>query len=57
MKKVGITYNLHEFNGSLLKENIFRQDASPDVDAAWEALGVNCESTACINFVIQIYIF
>lgn len=43
MKKVGITYNLHEFNGSLLKENIFRQDASPDVDAAWEALGVNCE--------------
>ncbi|KAJ5898338.1 hypothetical protein N7504_008626 [Penicillium tannophilum] len=41
MKKVGITYNLNGFNGSLLKENIFRQDASPDVDAAWEALGVN----------------
>ncbi|KAJ6103028.1 hypothetical protein N7486_005455 [Penicillium sp. IBT 16267x] len=41
MKKVGITYTMHEFNGSLLQENIFRQDAGPDVDAAWEALGVN----------------
>ncbi|KAJ5630793.1 uncharacterized protein N7484_010893 [Penicillium longicatenatum] len=41
MMKVGISYDTREFNGSLFKENIFRQDASPDVDAAWEALGVN----------------
>lgn len=45
MKEVGIQYSLLEFNGSLLKENIFRQDAGPDVDAAWESLGVNCLSS------------
>lgn len=44
MKEVGIQYSLQEFNGSLLKENVFRQDAGPDVDAAWESLGVNCMS-------------
>lgn len=42
MSEVGITYDLREFNGSLLKENIYRQDASPEVVAAWDALGVNC---------------
>lgn len=45
MKEVGIQYIQQEFNGSLLKENVFRQDASPDVDAAWESLGVNCLSS------------
>ncbi|KAJ5419546.1 uncharacterized protein N7487_003096 [Penicillium crustosum] len=44
MKEVGIQYSLQEFNGSLLKENVFRQDAGPDVDAAWESLGVNYRS-------------
>ncbi|KAL9619245.1 MAG: hypothetical protein Q9160_006097 [Pyrenula sp. 1 TL-2023] len=38
---VGITYTTQRFNGSLLKENIYRQSASPEVDAAWESLGVN----------------
>lgn len=45
MKEVGIRYSLQEFNGSLLKENVFRQDAGPNVDAAWESLGVNCLSS------------
>lgn len=40
---VDITFQPQRFNGSLLKENIYRQDASPEVDAAWEALGVNCK--------------
>lgn len=31
------------FNGSLLKENVFRQDAGPEVDAAWASLGVGCK--------------
>ncbi|KAJ5135847.1 uncharacterized protein N7515_005125 [Penicillium bovifimosum] len=44
MKEVGIQYNLQQFNGSLLKENVFRQDAGPEVDAAWESLGVNYRS-------------
>ncbi|KAL2871651.1 oxidase ustYa family protein [Aspergillus lucknowensis] len=34
-------YHTQRFNGSLLKENIYRQDAGPQVDAAWEALGAN----------------
>ena len=42
MREVGIEYSMQEFNGSLLKENVFRQDAGPEVDAAWESLGVNC---------------
>ncbi|EAW15448.1 oxidase ustYa family protein [Aspergillus fischeri NRRL 181] len=41
---VDITFQPQRFNGSLLKENIYRQDASPEVDAAWEALGVNYRS-------------
>lgn len=42
MREVRIQYTLEGFNGSLLKENVFRQDAGPEVDAAWESLGVNC---------------
>ena len=43
VKDLDITYEIVAFNGSLLKENIFRQDASPEVDAAWKSLGVDCE--------------
>ncbi|OJK01993.1 hypothetical protein ASPACDRAFT_114478 [Aspergillus aculeatus ATCC 16872] len=39
--QVGLRYHQQPFNGSLLKQNIFRQDASPEVDAAWESLGAN----------------
>ncbi|PLN86124.1 hypothetical protein BDW42DRAFT_190327 [Aspergillus taichungensis] len=41
VKTIGIKYHDQTFNGSFLKENIFRQDASPTVDAAWGSLGVN----------------
>ncbi|TLS25891.1 hypothetical protein PpBr36_07589 [Pyricularia pennisetigena] len=40
-KAVDITYAYTNFNGSFLKETIYRKDASPEVDAAWEALGVD----------------
>ncbi|THC88338.1 hypothetical protein EYZ11_012217 [Aspergillus tanneri] len=40
MKDQDITYHIQQFNGSFLKENIFRGNASPEVDAAWESLGV-----------------
>ncbi|CAI7634570.1 unnamed protein product [Penicillium bialowiezense] len=43
-KEVGIEYSPQRFNGSLLKENEFRQNAGPEVDAAWESLGVNYRS-------------
>jgi hypothetical protein len=39
-----ITYSTVSYNGSFLQPDIFRQDASPKVDAAWEALGVNYRS-------------
>lgn len=29
-----------------MDENIYRQQGSPEVDAAWEALGVDCKE-AC----------
>lgn len=38
-----ITYHTQQFNGTFLNENIYRQAGSPEVDAAWEALGVNCK--------------
>ncbi|RDW72708.1 oxidase ustYa family protein [Aspergillus mulundensis] len=41
LSNVPIKYQRQRFNGSLLKQNIYRQDASPEVDAAWEAIGAN----------------
>jgi hypothetical protein len=42
LKEVDNSYHAVRFNGSLLKENIFRQEAGPEVDAAWASIGVNC---------------
>jgi len=44
IEDVGVTYNLVQFNGSLLKPNAYRQDAGPEVDAIWMALGVDYRS-------------
>ncbi|MCJ1408302.1 hypothetical protein MMC19_002377 [Ptychographa xylographoides] len=44
VKDVDIEYNVITFNGSLMNENIFRQDAAPEVDAAWQSLGVDYRS-------------
>jgi len=41
---IDIAYQTVRFNGSLLKENAYRQKGSPEVDAAWAELGVNCRS-------------
>lgn len=38
-----ITYHTQQFNGSFMEENVYRRKASPEVDEAWEALGVNCK--------------
>lgn len=37
-------WHTQQFNGSFLHENVYRQPAGPEVDAAWAALGVNCKS-------------
>lgn len=38
---VAITYKTVEFDGKFMNENVFRRNASPEVDAAWESLGVD----------------
>lgn len=43
ISNVGISYHQEQFNGSFVNENIFRQDASPEVDAAWKSLGADCK--------------
>ncbi|KAJ5137880.1 hypothetical protein N7526_004113 [Penicillium atrosanguineum] len=44
MSEVGITYHLQKSNNPLLRETVYRQEASPEVDSAWDALGVNYRS-------------
>ncbi|KAJ5684647.1 uncharacterized protein N7477_000992 [Penicillium maclennaniae] len=44
MSEVGITYHLQRSNNPLLKDSVYRQEANPEVDAAWDALGVNYRS-------------
>ncbi|KAH7033608.1 uncharacterized protein B0I36DRAFT_321752 [Microdochium trichocladiopsis] len=38
---VAIKYTDQKFNGTFMKEDIYRQPASPEVDEAWTALGVD----------------
>jgi len=42
MEDMSITYNKVKFDGVFKNESIYRQLASPEVDEAWEALGVDC---------------
>ncbi|ORY17949.1 hypothetical protein BCR34DRAFT_473967 [Clohesyomyces aquaticus] len=44
VKEVEPNWHTVLFNGSFLKENIYRQSAGPEVDAAWSALGVDYRS-------------
>ncbi|KAK4955625.1 hypothetical protein LTR10_006564 [Elasticomyces elasticus] len=41
LDKKRMTYSTVEFNGTFAKQNIYRQPPSPEVDAAWEALGTD----------------
>lgn len=43
LEDIDISYDVVQFNGTFIHENIYRQGAGPEVDAAWEALGVGCE--------------
>ena len=51
MPDVEIKYEKVRFNGSLLKDNVYRLDAGPEVDAAWEALGVDYRAAIVPNNV------
>ncbi|KAG6008702.1 hypothetical protein E4U21_004057 [Claviceps maximensis] len=41
LRDVRARYHTQVFNGSFMKQNIYRQKASPQVDKAWEELGVD----------------
>lgn len=41
-KEVPIRYETKLFNGTFMTEDVYRQDAGPEADKAWEALGVDC---------------
>lgn len=41
IKEADMTFSQVRFNGSFLKLNAFRQDAGPEVDAAWKSLGAD----------------
>lgn len=43
-RDLDISYHWQNFNGSFLQQNIYRQAASPEVDQAWEDLGINYRS-------------
>jgi hypothetical protein len=46
LEDIGISYNFIRYEGSLIEENVFRQIGSPEVDAAWKSLGIECNSPA-----------
>lgn len=41
VSEADMTFEKVRFNGSFLKLNAFRQDAGPEVDAAWKSLGAD----------------
>ena len=43
VRDVAPAWHTQQFNGSFLHANVYRQSAGPEVDAAWDALGVNCK--------------
>ncbi|KAH6652197.1 hypothetical protein BKA67DRAFT_350226 [Truncatella angustata] len=50
LRNVDIKYEMTPFNGSFKAENIYRKVGSPEVDAAWEALGVNSRASIIDEF-------
>ncbi len=42
LDEVDSSFHSIVYNGSFMNANIFRQDAGPNVDAAWQSLGVDC---------------
>ncbi|CAG9985172.1 unnamed protein product [Clonostachys byssicola] len=46
LRDIPMKYAPVDFNGSFMHENIYRQVGSPEVDAAWEALGVDYRAGA-----------
>lgn len=46
VEDVGVKWSPQMFNGSFKEKTIYREDPSPEVDEAWDALGVDCKKTS-----------
>lgn len=46
LNDVDIKYSMVDYNGSFFHPTVYRGDPSPEVDAAWEALGVDYRALA-----------
>ncbi|EMD59335.1 hypothetical protein COCSADRAFT_101412 [Bipolaris sorokiniana ND90Pr] len=44
VRDVKPNWHMQLFNGSFLHQSVYRQSAGPEVDAAWDALGINYRS-------------
>jgi hypothetical protein len=42
LNEVDIKYSTTTFNGSFMQETVYRRLGSPEVDSAWETLGIEC---------------
>lgn len=40
-RDIDVNYHIQQFEGHFMQENIYRQKGRPEVDEAWEALGIN----------------
>lgn len=40
---------MKQFNGTFMVEDVYRRPGSPEVDAAWEALGLDCKSISGVT--------
>jgi hypothetical protein len=45
LNEVDTSIHSIRFDGTFMKENEFRKEASPEVDAAWKALGSDCKAS------------
>lgn len=48
-----MSYATVAFNGSFMRETIYRRPAAPDVDEAWDSLGSECEYMLQAGFQIR----
>ncbi|TQN65623.1 Oxidase ustYa, partial [Colletotrichum shisoi] len=49
LQNVDVKYDWKHFNGSFMQEDVFRKEASPEVDAAWESMGVDYRAGVISN--------
>ena len=54
VEDVDVTYKQHNFDGSFSHPNVYRGDASPEVDAAWEAIGADCKPVRSMSLLLLI---